>query len=523
MKMLLVLVCFLSCFSSPAALPPSTNQASPVSQTLLFVDDDAILYRSGTHRVFHPFQRHAGNPVIKGKQKPWEIALAWTSVYRNPATGLYQLWYQSFAGDRAKDRTRRCVVCYAESKDGIAFDKPNLGLFDFNGDTNNSIVLIANGGKSDRYGAAVVVDPLSIDPSRRYKMAYFDFSMDRGREMPGLCVAFSPDGIHWSKYAAAPLSRAAYGEYGEPVPFQDEPGREWAVPLSMSDALDAFYDPVRQVFAIYGKMWFDAPDGGMFWKHGIGRIESRDFVHWSRPQTVLTPADDDPPHLEFHTGPAFFYEGCYFNLLQILNRGENGGAIDIELGISRDGLAWQRPFKKQFALPRGRAGQFDSGSIFTSATPIVLPGEIRFYYGAYSGGATGADDYSHLSGIGFATLPKDRFAGLKPVARSDQATLPKPLENIGQITLKPIPIRPRTVIRLNADATEGSIRVELLNEHGYRLRGFSREDAFPIVGNSLNHTVKWKDRSLNDLPEGHYLIRIHLNNAEAFAINLGTN
>ena len=137
MKMLLVLISFLSCFSCPAALAPSTNPASPVSQTLLFVDDDAILYRSGTHRVFHPFQRHAGNPVIKGKQKPWEIALAWTSVYRNPETGLYQLWYQSFAGDRAKDRTRRCVVCYAESKDGITFDKPNLGLFGFNCDTNN--------------------------------------------------------------------------------------------------------------------------------------------------------------------------------------------------------------------------------------------------------------------------------------------------------------------------------------------------------------------------------------------------
>jgi hypothetical protein len=173
-------------------------------------------------------------------------------------------------------------------------------------------------------------------------------------------------------------------------------------------------------------------------------------------------------------------------------------------------LAWQRPFKKQFALPRGAAGQFDSGSIFTCAIPIILPGEIRFYYGAYSGGATGADDYSHSSGIGFATLPRDRFGGLQPVARSEQVTLPKPLENIGQITLKPIEITPGTVLSLNADAGEGSIRVELLNEYGYRMRGFSREEAFPIKGNSLQHAIKWKGRSLSDLPAALYLVRFHL-------------
>jgi hypothetical protein len=69
----------------------------------------------------------------------------------------------------------------------------------------------------------------------------------------------------------------------------------------MADALDAIYDPVREVFAIYGKMWIDGPDGGMHWKHAMGRIESKDFIHWSRPQLLLAPDDQDPAWVEFHT------------------------------------------------------------------------------------------------------------------------------------------------------------------------------------------------------------------------------
>ena len=159
-------------------------------------------------------------------------------------------------------------------------------------------------------------------------MAHFDFTKDDGVEYPGLNVAFSPDGIHWTKHPHGPLSRAAYGDYGDPVPFADETGRPWAIPLSMSDALDAIYDPVRQVFAIYGKMWIDGPDGGMHWKHAMGRTESNDFIHWSKPQLVLHarragPAMGRVPH---HAG--LLLQRLLLRPLQILDRataGRGGG------------------------------------------------------------------------------------------------------------------------------------------------------------------------------------------------------
>lgn len=36
-------------------------------------------------------------------------------------------------------------ACYAESKDGIHWTRPDLGLFEFNGSRNNNIIVIAGG------------------------------------------------------------------------------------------------------------------------------------------------------------------------------------------------------------------------------------------------------------------------------------------------------------------------------------------------------------------------------------------
>lgn len=61
-------------------------------QSFLFVDDHHVLYRSGTKRVFHPATSHPANPLIR-EDKAWEMAIGWTSVYRDPASGKYQLWH----------------------------------------------------------------------------------------------------------------------------------------------------------------------------------------------------------------------------------------------------------------------------------------------------------------------------------------------------------------------------------------------------------------------------------------------
>lgn len=151
----------------------------------------------------------------------------------------------------------------------------------------------------------------------------------------------------------------------------------------------------------------DSPDGGAAWKHGLGRIESRDFVTWSMPQWVLGPDEHDNPEYEFHTSPVFLHNNCYINLNQILNRRAEG-AIEIELMRSRDSLRWERPFRDQPFLARSESGQFDSHSIFTNSTPVVLADEIRFYYGAYNQSPIGGvkSEPGERSGVGVASIPR---------------------------------------------------------------------------------------------------------------------
>jgi hypothetical protein len=150
----------------------------------------------------------------------------------------------------------------------------------------------------------------------------------------------------------------------------------------------------------------------------------------------------------------------------------------------------------------------------------VLEDEIRFYYGAYSQGATGSDDVKLTTGIGLATLPRDRFAGVQPVPRSDQPTLKTPLEKTGQVTLKPLDMTGVKSLELNADAAGGEVRVEILDGQGRRVRGFTRENAIPLTGDSLRQSLHWQARTITNLPPGSYLLRLHLHNATAYALTI---
>ena len=481
------------------------------SRTLLMVDDHDVLYRPGTARRLRPLDRYARTAVLPAHERPWEIAIGWLSTYREPVSGRYQLWYQAFSGPLAQQRTHRCVVCYAESNDGVHWTRPDLDLYDYNGITPTNIIMIGNGGASDRYTNAVLCDPADPDPARRYKMATYDFCIAAdGVERPGLVVAFSPDGIHWTRHADAPLLRTSYGGH-ELTPYEDETGlRPWHIPLTISDAMDVFRDPQRDCFALYSKMWVDGPDGRMHWKHAMGRIESTDFIHWSRPALALAPDEFDPPWVEFHHSPAFYYNECYFALLQILHRTERKGVMDIELAISRDGLAWRRPFRTPYFLPRAAGDAFDSGSLLTNGTPILLDDEFRFYYGGYAQGAIGQHQagMTFATGVGLAMMPRDRFASLYPQGE------------VGQVTLRPRDLTGCRALTLNAAAAQGSVEVEVLDAAGYRVRGFGREDAVPITGDGLRLPVHWRNKTLADLPADSYMLRIYLQNAELYAASL---
>ena len=91
---------------------------------------------------------------------------------------------------------------------------------------------------------------------------------------------------------------------------------------------------------------------------------------------------------------------------------------------------------------------------------------------------------------------------------------------IGQVTLRALDLTGVKAITLNADASKGAARLEILDEDGYRLHGFTKDEAVPLNSDDIAHEAKWKEKRITDLPAGRYLLRVHLEKADLFAITL---
>ena len=96
----------------------------------LLLDDRLIARSESLTRTIHRPEMYEGNPVLT-YDRPWEYEciLLWGTVLFDDEEGLYKMWYQTW-GKLAPTRIST-QVCYATSKDGLAWDKPELGLLYF--------------------------------------------------------------------------------------------------------------------------------------------------------------------------------------------------------------------------------------------------------------------------------------------------------------------------------------------------------------------------------------------------------
>merc|ERR1712137_1313949 len=135
-------------------------------------------------------------------------------------------------------------------------------------------------------------------------------------------------------------------------------------------------------------------------------------------------------------------------------------------------------------------------------TPQTIGNRTLFYYGAYSkwnadvGGACNSDK-THCSGIGIASMLRDRFAALQPINASFPA----------QLTTKVLTLGSASCITVNVDARNGNVRAELLDSFGYRVHGYEVGNASAIETNDVAAKVEWK--TVSTMPTGEYSLRLH--------------
>ena len=179
---------------------PSVSLASePIdigTRLELMVDDHLIAELSGKAelRLHRPIPRE----VAIVHDAPWEgNNCAYHTVIQDE--NVYRMYYRGTNFDMTNDKireTHQAVVCYAESDDGIHWNKPNLGLFEFGDSKQNNIVWKGKG--CHNFAPMKDANP-DCPPEAKYKAL-------GGLPGEGGLFAFrSPDGIHWSLLSEKPV------------------------------------------------------------------------------------------------------------------------------------------------------------------------------------------------------------------------------------------------------------------------------------------------------------------------------
>lgn len=467
----------------------------------LFIDDEVIESTVLLTRKWHSPHYDYG-PVLEA-DRPWEGAgLVSPVVDRDPTTGRFRMWYRTYSMGTSRfppygwselDAHIRGVkkvsnYCYAESDDGIHWEKPNLGLVEWRGSKNNNM--------TPAWGERIM-DPLDPDPKRRYKI--FSLGPD---EMERLQIESQGGCVPAGHY----ISFSADGFQGtEPVLILPDCG----------DAHSFMYDPQIE------KPWVCFTRPPNYWnrheRRMVARLDSKDLVNWSAPEDILVPDLSDNEDVHFYYLYAFPYESVYLGFLLRLHA--NSDKLDVELISSRDSKSWRRDPRRQTFMSPGVAGSWKSAWVSMAHNPpIDVFGDLFLYYEGRNGAHISITP-GPRSRIGLAVMYQDRFVSLFAGAGE------------GRIVTKPF-MCPGGVLVLNANAfaalgnnwtsirlSPGYVLCEVLDEKDEVIPGFGREKCVEFRRNCpKGGALTWKERqNLNSLKGRKIKLKFYLREADLFS------
>ncbi|MCH2131287.1 MAG: LamG domain-containing protein [Pirellulaceae bacterium] len=479
----------------------STDQPISISTTVqLFVDDYLIASAEGFHRTVHSWKKHPQNPVLR-PDKPWEFGGNYInthgSVIYDEQDRLFKAWYWTLNDEDSVLPTSQIKsMCYATSSDGIHWEKPNVGLFEFQGSKDNNMVMASSRDVINSlptlftYGA--IKTPSDPDPSRLYKACFYERPPGASYIGPndGVWTAVSPDGIHWTKRNVL------------------------AIP-QLGDTVGFCYDSIHQRYLCFGKRYTD---------RGRARFqsESTDFVNWTTSRLILETDDEDDQPCDLYNNTGFVWGDMLLGWLQVFYHQEDPfkHRLVLELIYSRDGLNWQRMPGRPTVLDVGPDGSWDRTNQSPAiGTPILVDDEMYLYYAGdtrYHGPYKGVNLGESRGQIGLGLLRRDGFVSMDATPSGGVLTT-KPLV-VGTKFASDEPVH----LYLNVKADFGHCRVELLDEAGDPIDGFGKDIADDLMSDNVQAVATWKGNSdISSLVDRPLRLRFHLKNARLYSFRLG--
>ena len=426
-----------------------------LKQPQLFLDNACIADSYRVRRTWHQATKYP-HPLLTA-DRPWETGatVAYGTVLR--WRDRFRMWYMVWS------KGQNPGVCYAESADGIHWEKPLSDAHAFNGQRETNIVIPPSQPDA-------LIDDISViddaqDAEWPLKALYWDSGGSK-KSGQGYSAARSRDGVQWEKLGCV-LPR-------------------WG------DRFNAVSTRLDGRFALLCRI----PD---MMQQNKGRtvawITSPDLRRWTKPRLILANDIEDPEALQMYSATAFPYAGLLVGSLERMRFSPD--QVDVEIIFSRDAKNWQRSRTAHSFIPMGAPGHWDDRWVnLTSNAPIANDRTLWFFYSGRTG-AHGITFPHNAGGVGLATLRTDGFCS------AHAGEFPGWL-------LTPPMIWPAADLMVNADtrrdlqahpteASCGELRVEVRDAQNHPIKGFTADDCLPIRRNTVGWTdslapVYWTER-----------------------------
>ena len=475
----------------------------------LFIDNWIVSDAWTAHRKVHQPLKHPANPLITGDNE-WEKdrVCVYGAVAPRPGGG-YRMWYQPVLDDKGRRGTGESMqhyrICYAESDDGIEWIKPNLGLHDWRGSTENNLVIPEDATNdigeplTNITGAQSFSVLLEPGPAADDGLLH-GFSLLNPQDIDeALCHLVSEDGLNWHR---------APGGFPMITGHSDTPNN-----VVWNPTLGKYMCVMRpNVYA----------NAAGFGKRRIAISLSDDLVEWTQQEIVLFPDEADPEGVEHLYGMGVFpYEGMWLGTLEVYD--DDRGVMELQLAHSRDGLEWQRLPTREPLIPWGEEGAFDHSIIHTSVRPFVKDGRIWMYY-------DGTNDHHHaiydwhtpsegqFGAIGLATWRLDGFVSRS--AYNEGYVLTRPFHCEGDRLLVNARVAPRGV--LAAEVLEVDTASNDQFNSTKTAEGYSKEDCVAFEDDSVETEIKWGEgKNLAPFQGKVIRLRFHLSYTDLYAFWIG--
>ncbi|MCS6865046.1 MAG: hypothetical protein NZS48_08280, partial [Gemmata sp.] len=348
------------------------------------------------------------------------------------------------------------VTRYCESKDGIHWTKPKLGLFEIDGSKENNVIL-HEAPFCHNFSPFLDQRP-GVPAEQRFKAL-------AGTVQSGLFAFVSADGIRWRK-------------------LQDKPVITYTKEYAFDSQNVSFWSEAEGCYVCYFRHFLDKQ------LRSVCRTTSTDFVNWTEP--VPLKPNFPGEHLYTTMTHPYFNAPHIYIALPTRFHPTRGESTDILFMTARGDGPFDRTFRQAFLRPGLDPARWGN----------------RANYAALNVVPTGPDEMSiYVSPFRRFTLRTDGFTSIHAGA------------DPGEMLTCLLRFTGNELVVNYSTSAGGGLQVEVQDDSGKPIPGFRLDECVPLVGDAIQQPVRWKSNpDLARLAGKIVRLRFVLSDGDLYAI-----